>query len=384
MADASIKTKAIFFLKKCPGIFHIIKIICLYTKKGLINGFRTCGVGFRIGAPRGFFSGLDLLAKGEYQGRRLFCEQELPFLPKNSLIELAGCDQNGRQPWPVFWLKMNNVRLVGESLAPMDRKKNLMIEAVFGKEFGAMDPSYNYIYLQEPLNLKGSWTSIASRWGSGFYHWFNDALPRLAPLSEFRQETKILIRGELCAYQQESLEMLGLLDRVWETRSNHLLVENFYFSSSPGMTGCTNPYVANWLREKFLQHQTTIDTPKKFFIKRHKKTRGILNQDELENYFISLGWAVVDLESLHFAEQIAWFANAEAIVGEHGGGFTNLVWCRPGCRVIELCPDNFLNGCYEGISLCLRLNHTFITEIADEANRINIELKKIRLYVEKI
>ena len=358
MAQPSFKTNLIFWLKGRPTLYRLLREAVVRVKKLFVEMVRSSGNGFRLGGPRGFFSGLVLLERG-WWGRVLLSGQELPLLPVKSLILETGHNQNGRQPWPVFWIRMKETRLVGRSLAPIDSAKKVMIEAVYGAEFGVADPSYNYFYIHSPLRLEGCWTSIISQWSSGYYHWFNDALPRLAPLGEFPDETRILIRGPLFPYQRESLEMLGLIDRIRETKENHLIIEDYYFSSPPGMTGCTNPYVVNWLREKFLPYRALIETPKRFFIKRKGKTRGIINQEEIAEYFISQGWAVIDLESLSFADQIAWFANAEAIIGEHGGGFANLVWCHPGCRAIELCAHNFKNGCYEGISLNLNLCHEF-------------------------
>jgi hypothetical protein len=365
MAEQSFKTDLILLVKGWPGLYRLFREIASLTGQLIIEIARLCGIGFRFGGPRGFVSGLNRLQIGG-EGRELFPGQELPPLPAGaSLIRETGCNQNGRQPWPVFWLRIKDARLIGPSLAPVDEHKRLLIEAVYGSEFSEDDPSNNYLLLPSPVKLKGSWTSIISHWCKGYYHWFNDVLPRLAPLAEFPRGTKILIRGPLHSYQRESLEMLGLLDRVRETAERHLLIEDYYFSSPPGMTGCTNPFVAGWLRDKFLPHATVTNTPTKFFVTRRGKTRGILNQEEVERFFRDAGWAVVDLEDLTLAEQIAWFANAESIIGEHGGGFTNLVWCRPGTKVLELCADNFRNGCYEGISLCNGLRHRFEVFSAD-------------------
>ena len=171
--------------------------------------------------------------------------------------------------------------------------------------------------------------------------------------------------------------MLGLLDRVRETSSRHLLVEEYYFSAPVGMTGCTNPYTVEWLRSRFLPHRSLPETPPRFFIRRRGRTRGITNQEEIAEFFISKGWVAIHPEELSLAEQIAWFHNAEVIVGEHGAAFTNLLWCRPGCRVVELCPGNFLNGCYEAISLCVGIDHQFKVFPAAPDSSFHVPLREI-------
>ena len=359
MGELTLKRRFLSRLRSLPGLYAVIRGSWRWMVKASAELVRACGIGLRFGAAMGFFSALRQVRGGECDGRVILESQKLPSLSEDSLIQRAGMNQNGRQPWPVFWSRHPQARLVGSSLALMDSGKRLMEESVYGEEFGVQDPSYNYLMLPKAEFRSGAWTCLISFWYEEYYHWFTDALPRLSLLWEFPDETRILVRGPLRSYQRESLRMLGLLNRVVETSSRHLLLEEYYFSSPVGMTGCTNPYAVEWLRVKFLPYGKAVDSPSKFFVTRQGKTRGIRNQDELAEFFRSAGLAVVDLEDLSLAEQIGWFHNAELIVGEHGAAFTNLLWCRPGCRVLELCPDNFLNGCYEGISLCLKLEHQF-------------------------
>lgn len=359
MAELTASNYLLGRLKKMGFLYLLLRILWRSAGKIWVESWRFLGVGVRFGGPRGFYSGLEQVQQGSKEGRVIMNGQMLPTLHELSLIRLAGMNQNGRQPWPVFWLRQKETRLVGSSLAPLDERKHMMIEAVYGEEFSRHDASSNYAFLPPAIQLEGLWTSLIGAWSEGYYHWLTDALPRLALLSEFPSETKILIRGPLRKYQQDALAMMGLLDRVRESDERHLLVEDYYFSSPVCMTGCTNPLSVHWLRDQFLRHASSEPTPTRFFIRREGKTRGITNQEEICRYLESLGWAVIDLEHFSFATQLALFSNAEDIIAEHGASLTNLLWCRSGCRVLELCPDNFLNGCYEGIALCNGLNHEF-------------------------
>ena len=382
MGELNLKAKFLSKLRTNPWVYSFTRKCWRLALGSIVELVRVVGIGPRFGAAKGFMSVLQQIRNDECNGRVILENQQLPKLPEISLINLASMKQNGYQPWPIFWSMHTKARLVGSSLALLDGNKLLVEESVYGEDCRLYDPSYNYLVLPEAELLLGCWTSLISFWYYEYYHWFTDVLTRLAPLNEFPAETKILVRGPLKLFQRQSLEMLGLINRVKETDSRHLILEQYYFSSPVGMTGCTNPYAVEWLRNQFLPHRGLSDTPRRFLIKRKGRTRGIVNQEELAEYLISKGWAAIYPEDLTLADQIACFNKAEAIIGEHGAAFTNLLWCRPGCKVLELCPDNFLNGCYEGIALCIGVLHTHKAFEANSDNSFYVPKSSIQEFLD--
>ena len=268
MGELTLKQRFLSRLRSFSGLYSFLREFWRWLVKVPVELARACGIGFRFGAATGFFSALRELRSGECEGRILLESQKLTAPSVGSLIQKADMNQNGLQPWPIFWSRHHQARLVGSSLALMNSSKRLMEESVYGEKFGLQDPSYNYLMLPKAEFLPGAWTSLISFWYEEYYHWFTDVVTRLSLLREFPEETRILMRRPLRSYQRESLRMLGLLDRVVETTSRHLLLEDYYFSSPVGMTGCTNPYAVQWLRREFLPHGSAACTPKCFFIKR--------------------------------------------------------------------------------------------------------------------
>ena len=64
------------------------------------------------------------------------------------------------------------------------------------------------------------------------------------------------------------------------------------------------------------------------------KSRKLVNSDEL---ILALkGWETVALEKMTIKEQMQTFAEATHIVAAHGAGLTNLLWCNPGTKVMEI------------------------------------------------
>ena len=193
---------------------------------------------FRLGPPKGSFSIYQsLVFENRRPGRIVLDRQDVPDVPPDSLMVLSRMEHHTCQPWPVFWSRHKNARLVSSTLALLDERKRLCRESVYGDICLEDDPAWRYAMLPKPMALAGNWTSLVSRWCRTaalppFSHWIQDALPRLALLKEFPPDTKILVPvANWPVIKRRSLEMLGLLDRVRYTPERHLLVENYYFSS---------------------------------------------------------------------------------------------------------------------------------------------------------
>lgn len=339
----------------------------------------------RFGPPKGSFS---IFQSVQFENRRpsrvVLTDQGAPETTPRSLMVIANMLQHECQPWPVLWSHHKNARLVSRSLAMLDDKKRICRESVYGDMCLVDDPAWRYAVLPKPVTLAGNWTSLVSRWvpNTGvptFSHWLQDALPRLALLKEFPADTKILVPPVLAGYQKEILKLLGLLDRVRYTPEPHVIVENYYFSSPTAMIANYNPYAVNWLRSAFLPHaDKTYKGPKRFVIERKGKTRGIKNEAEINDYFRKLGWAIIDTEKLTFPQEIELFAQAEAIAGIFGSGFTNCLWSRPGCKVIMFVADSWVDGATEAICMVNQLDYHFKIFPSDHQMVATVDLGEVK------
>ena len=390
MPDVTIIQQMSMGARKWPWLRTLLKKI----RWGVLEKIRTQGIDlwrvltptrlFRLGPPKGSFSIYQSWLNENCRPRRiLLTDQGAPKVTPDSLMVISGMQQHTSQPWPIFWSHHKNARLVASSLALMDGRKRLCRESAFGDVCVEDDPAWRYWTLPRPVVLAGNWTSLVSRWCKNFRppeftHWMLDALPRLAMLAEFPPDTKILVPGRLAGYQKESLKLLGLLDRVRPTPERHVVVENYYFASPTAMIDCYNPFGVNFLREKFLPlADQSYSGPKKFLIHRANKSRGIINETEVYEFFHQLGWEVVDTEKLTFAQEIKLFHDAEAISGVSGSGFTNIVWCRPGCKVLPLVADSWPDGYAEWIAQVIGAEFHYRMFPSDHAMRAQIDLRTV-------
>ena len=77
-------------------------------------------------------------------------------------------------------------------------------------------------------------------------------------------------------------------------------------------------------------------------------------------FLSDLGFQMVTLESLSVLEQAALLANAQVVISPHGGGLTNLVFCAPGTKVIEIFSPKFVYPCYWLVSNLVNLEYYYL------------------------
>ncbi len=77
---------------------------------------------------------------------------------------------------------------------------------------------------------------------------------------------------------------------------------------------------------------------RRLLIERKGSARRIRDFRSLQAFLIERGFETIILESMSIEEQILLFQGAEFVVGAHGAGLTNLLFCEPGTKVIEFMP----------------------------------------------
>ena len=99
----------------------------------------------------------------------------------------------------------------------------------------------------------------------------------------------------------------------------------------------------------------------------------IQNDNEVFNFLKEKGFSKYRVGELSFFEQIYLFNNAKIIIGAHGSAFTNLAFCKPGAKIIEvrsLIYKNYQQNNYKRISQVNNLNYRLIeTKKLDESQK---------------
>jgi capsular polysaccharide biosynthesis protein len=173
-----------------------------------------------------------------------------------------------------------------------------------------------------------------------YSHWVNRNLLKLA-LTEERDEFKhlpLLVHEDLRPWQWEYLELLGISpNRLLRVPRNvvvacHRLAVPTLLRNHPRMQLGTD-----WIRRRLASHMAS-GTPRGllFVARRDAARRVMVNEAELADALVRLGFRVIVPSELTAREQIAAFSASRIIIAAHGAALANLVFAPPGAFVVEL------------------------------------------------
>lgn len=74
--------------------------------------------------------------------------------------------------------------------------------------------------------------------------------------------------------------------------------------------------------------------PKKLFLIRRATHRVLTNNEEVESFFKERGYHLLDPSKITLEEKIKYFYNADKIVGPFSSAFSNLIFSKPGTKVL--------------------------------------------------
>jgi hypothetical protein len=184
--------------------------------------------------------------------------------------------------------------------------------------------------------------------GSGIYaHWMGDVLPalhlvELAGIDLASIDRFIFLRKDQ-GYHRESCKRLGIDPKkilVFSRQLQNISADELIVPSQPRTHMCTSPWIADFLRRTFLPSFDAARAPApglRLYLSRAKAgKRRVANEADIAGLLARYGFRTVHLEDISVAAAAKLLSNAEMVVAAHGAGMANLVFCRPGTKIIEL------------------------------------------------
>jgi len=234
--------------------------------------------------------------------------------------------------------------------------------------------------------IDGTVAFLSVQWGEGFYHWMYDVLPGIHLIQKsgiaLDSIDYFVFNSYYLPYQKQTLQKLGIPDsKIIESRYQPHIQAKKVIVPAPNFKRniTTTEWICHFLRETFLSPEANNISPsRRIYISREKANyRHLVNQDELLQELDSLGFEQVILENLSFLKQVELMATASVVISPHGAGLSNLVFCQPGTKIIELFTSDYVPNYYQVISNICQLEHYYlIGEIVTEKIADNLSHSK--------
>ena len=219
----------------------------------------------------------------------------------------------------------------------------------------------------EATPLPGTTLSLLSDFAADNYcHFLLDALGRLALVEAAGIDLvgidRILV-PEPCSENARRILAASFLPAekivfVAAEPKTRFLPERLLAPTFPGAPACYVPPVAAELRRRLHRHAAPAGSATRLYIDRTAPRRPLENRAEVLALMEAYGFRIYD-PSEH-DDQPADFAAADVIVGAHGAGLANLVFCQPGTRVLELMPTDQMHPYYHTLSWAAGLDYSVL------------------------
>jgi capsular polysaccharide biosynthesis protein len=218
-------------------------------------------------------------------------------------------------------------------------------------------------------DIKGTVAVLSTGGAMLYYHWLFQLLPRFELLKrsgiDLNSIDYFLVNGNKAPFQQESLDALGI-DRhkiIESSKVHYLRAGTLLVPSVPLAAGCYPPWMREFLRSTFLQDADSEirGATRRLYISRGSAGyRRVLNETDVVRLLDRYGFKEAKFEAMSVRQQASAMASCEVIVAPHGGGLSNLVFCRPGTKVIEIFSPELVAGYFWKISAQLGLDYYYL------------------------
>ena len=260
---------------------------------------------------------------------------------------------------------MANPYIVGQTAIVMSPDRRIFKQLTYptNGRIWRYEDFFGKVMFSAATSRIGWYTSLTCPTSYNFFHWMIECLPRLAALEEYVQLFDgIIIPPNPQPFHYESLAALGVgADRLIEASPKlHLKMEHFLRRIIPARDNPA-PWLHLWYKEKFIRPlNLQVEPGRKIYISRSDAShRKVSNSEEVHAMVSALGFEVIALSRLSFIDQAKLFYTSDVIVGEHGAGLANLVYCRKATKVIEIFSVFWIAPCCYAIARSAGLEYHF-------------------------
>jgi capsular polysaccharide biosynthesis protein len=191
--------------------------------------------------------------------------------------------------------------------------------------------------------INGTVAVLSAYAGSGYFHWLWDVIPRLGLIKDSGIDLDSIdafaVPSYMPGFQIETLTELGLgRSRIINTfKHRHLQATHLLVPSLTRPTGVVPTWAADYLLKVFPPSKPRGSFSQRIYVTRKYTDHGLLEEENRLTADLSRrGFTPLAMEDFTVREKAWLFGQAEAILGPSGAGLCNIVFCRPGTKVVEI------------------------------------------------
>ncbi|MCA1632165.1 MAG: glycosyltransferase family 61 protein [Acidobacteria bacterium] len=287
--------------------------------------------------------GAPVLAAGGVSRRRLplnFRAEDLPLfedalemvIPPTLLLELADV---GVSP--------EGMLFKGARILPESFSSPVTMNYFLGRRRSVLKFLFNSHLLRARRRFERDCLWIVDDWSAGYFHWLADALPRLYAARKAAKDLVLLMphRYRRLEFVQSSLKAFAVGGVEYIGPGEVYFCRKLFMPSMNIVpSGNYNEEVVRGLREflfGFYGEGAGSGGSERVYLSRGRAPkRKVSNEAELLDTLREFDFRVVHFEDHPFEEQVWIAARARVLVSSHGAGLTNMLFMKPGGRVLEL------------------------------------------------
>lgn len=239
-------------------------------------------------------------------------------------------------------------------------------------------------FSRHPLRLDGNGLSLVQPLSGNYFHWLTESLAMLARIDPFiAGMDHVIVPETLPDQQRESLLLAGIpADRLVPLPPAGMIHCERLYALTFRSGWLLGQQEVRWLQSKLLgqtslRQEAPIADARRIYISRgDAASRRVLNEPALMELLDGYGFQRVRCSDLSCRQQAETFHGAEMIVGLHGAALTNVVFCRPGTRVLEIFPPRWSPLCFFGLSQLVGCRYSFMTATSSGRTAEQVEQER--------
>ncbi len=311
-----------------------------------------------------------------------FVGNEKPILQKTSLKETDIYQLKD------VWISGNsNILITNEDIAYLDAQACFSDDKYFQIDGAVFKQSNDtiYVYSNRKKRVISSGIMLSGNFSWNYYHFIYEFLPKFElfeNVSEYKEIPLILDAG--CSKVPQYMELVRLFNSdnrglVFIDKCELLLVRQLIYPSfvnripphykNPEKIAASDCLFAfanlNFIRKRLIGCQGK-NYSKRIFLSRAKQKRRTFNEESIFEICKEFDFQKIETEKLSIIDQIQVFSNAEVIIGGSGAAFSNLLFCKEGCKVICLTGYTFQLSIFSTIAEFAKVDLHYI---ADDTKR---------------